>query len=70
MINNIQKCKCIYCEKELIFKCFEPDFCIPCKIEIEICEICGTPYRKEIGNCPKCRIEKNFSERKKGKEIL
>ena len=51
---NPAKCKCPFCEKELILKCFEPIFCKPCKIKFVVCKKCGQLFNEKLKECPKC----------------
>lgn len=52
------KCKCPYCDEELKFSCFEPAFCVPCKVEIVICEKCGQSINAAQKSAHKCKENK------------
>ncbi|MFH1783818.1 MAG: hypothetical protein ABH868_02820 [bacterium] len=54
MSQDTRKCKCPYCEHELIFKCFEPCFCEPCKVELVTCLACDAVFNKKLKKCPQC----------------
>jgi len=49
-----EKCKCPFCDSELLMKCFEPVFCTTCNIELISCPDCGKLYNIEFKNCPHC----------------
>ncbi len=49
-----EKCKCPFCNSELLFKCFEPIFCTACKIELVYCKECGKLFNSQFEKCPHC----------------
>ena len=51
---NKTKCKCPYCETELLNDCMDPVFCRPCGVELLPCSGCGELFSKESEKCPKC----------------
>jgi hypothetical protein len=55
----MKKCKCPFCDHELLMKCFEPVFCKTCKIVLVKCETCGKLHNKKFKECPHCGREKN-----------
>ena len=56
--SKTKKCKCAFCEDELKFDCFEPEFCKPCNIKFITCKKCGESFNKKLGTCPKCEGKK------------
>lgn len=53
-IKSTIRCKCPFCDKELIMQCFEADFCAPCKTKFIICVECNQRYNEKLKKCPKC----------------
>jgi hypothetical protein len=53
------KCKCGFCEDELVKDCLEPSFCQPCEITFIQCKTCGTSYSDKLALCPECNKKKN-----------
>jgi len=53
-----KKCKCPFCETELIFKCVTPAFCENCAITFIKCDKCGNLFNDKLTVCPKCGDKK------------
>lgn len=49
-----EKCHCPYCEEELKMSCFEPPFCVLCKIKFEKCKNCGAWSPAGTRFCGEC----------------
>jgi hypothetical protein len=50
------KCKCSFCEGELVEDCLEPDFCQPCEVVFVRCNKCGKSYSNKLNTCPECKV--------------
>ena len=48
------KCKCSFCEDELVQDCMEPPFCQPCEIVLTRCKKCGESFSDRLAACPTC----------------
>jgi len=57
-----QKCKCPFCDSELLMKCFEPVFCKTCNIELILCVKCGKLYNIKFDRCPFCKTLKKVKK--------
>ncbi len=53
-----EKCKCSFCEGELVQDCLEPSFCQPCDVVFIKCNICGSSYSDKLTACPDCKTKK------------
>ncbi len=51
------KCKCSFCEDELVQDCMEPSFCQPCDVVFVRCKTCGESFSDRLAACPKCTTE-------------
>ena len=49
------KCKCSFCEEELVQDCLEPTFCQPCEVVFVKCNTCGKSYSNTLEACPECK---------------
>ncbi|MEO0123688.1 MAG: RNA-binding protein [candidate division WOR-3 bacterium] len=49
-----EKCKCPFCDSELLMKCFEPIFCTNCNVELIICPECRKLFNIKFEKCPHC----------------
>ncbi|MGQ9465958.1 MAG: hypothetical protein ACUVQ3_09560, partial [bacterium] len=58
-----KKCKCPFCDSELLFKCFEPIFCTTCQIELVVCSECGKLYNIKFEKCPHCGTKNEINKR-------
>ncbi|HEX7320038.1 MAG TPA: hypothetical protein VF399_06775 [bacterium] len=52
-----EKCRCPFCDHELVFSCFEPVFCKNCKVRLVACGKCGKLYNETMARCPHCATE-------------
>ena len=59
-----KKCKCPFCDGELIQRFSQIPYCEPCKITFTKCE-CGKLYNEKFDRCPHCNRE---NPKKKGTE--
>lgn len=48
------KCKCPFCNNELMVCCSETVFCEPCKINFIRCKGCGQLFNANFERCPEC----------------
>lgn len=55
------KCKCSFCEDELVQDCMEPPFCQPCEIALIPCKKCGESFSDRLAACPACGTKKAAS---------
>lgn len=54
-----EKCKCSFCEDELVQDCLEPPFCQPCDIVFITCSKCGASYSEKLPACPDCKTKQS-----------
>lgn len=55
------KCKCSFCEEELVKDCLEPPFCQPCEVVFIKCGKCGMSYSNKLDACPECKTKRQCS---------
>lgn len=51
------KCKCRFCEDELVQDCMEPPFCQPCDVVFIQCKQCGESFSNRLKVCPTCKTK-------------